>query len=105
MYIPLTLMQANPEALLKPGIKLSSWTVNRAGAQPVSHLGILCTPSFQRKKLFSSLVLELQASASRLKFLGKTIKTKHFVFQDNKPCKVFVFFKQLGLDIIRKMSL
>ena len=52
MYIPLTLMQANPGALLKPGIKLSSLTVNRAGAQPVSHLGVLCSPSFQRKKTF-----------------------------------------------------
>ena len=98
-------MQANLAALLKPGIKLSSLTVNSAGAQPVSHLGVLCTPNFQRKKTFRSLVLELHASASHLKFLGKTIKTKHFVCQDNKPCKVFVFFKQLGFDIVRKMSL
>lgn len=99
-------MQANPEALLKPGIKLLSLTVNRAGAQPVIVTWVSCAlPAFRGKKLFSSLVLELQASASRLKFLGKTIKTKHFVFQDNKPWKVFVFFKQLGLDIIRKMSL
>ena len=63
-------MQANPEALLKPGIKLSSLTVNRAGAQPVSHLGVLCSPSFQRKKTFYQLGSRTTGFSIPLKISG-----------------------------------